>query len=208
MIDQIMKSAKADSIPEGLSSSWLIEKQYLQERCLLKRRDDFVFYPPGSYTTLFCCTNECNFDFDVVVEDSVFELKTHLNFMLRAHGRVLINGLGLGCVVRGCLVNPNVDEVVCIEKSEDVLSLVEPHMPKESLTIINADALDWCKSNTDYFDCAWHDLWSDTENGEPSLNCLHMELIKSCRRFTKFQGAWGLDRTIKKAVKRYLKKVA
>jgi hypothetical protein len=29
------------------------------------------------------------------------ELKKHLDFVLRARGRVLVTGLGLGCVVRG-----------------------------------------------------------------------------------------------------------
>lgn len=109
-----------------------------------------------------------------------------------------MTGLGLGCVVRGLLANPDVQHVTCIEDSDDVLKLVGSHMPKERLTILEADALEWTAKNTEPFDCAWHDLWTDRGNGEPHLDHWHAALLMNCRKTVKRQGAWAFDRQIKK----------
>jgi spermidine synthase len=128
------------------------------------------------------------------MEDTPFELRKHLQFMLQARGRVLITGLGLGCVIRGCLANPAVEHVTCIENSPDVLKLVAPYMPTERLSIIEADALEWTALNREPFDCAWHDLWTDRDNGEPHLDLWHTRLIYNCRQQIKRQGAWAYSR--------------
>lgn len=136
------------------------------------------------------------------MEDTHFELQTHLDFVMRACGSVLVSGLGLGCVVRGLLTNPNVHHVTCIENSRDVLKLVAPHMPKDRLTIVEADALEWTAKNNERFDFAWHDLWTDRDNGEPPLDHWHAQLLMNCRGTASVQGAWSFDRNIKKSLVR------
>lgn len=132
------------------------------------------------------------------MEDTPFELQTHLGFVMRARGSVLVTGLGLGCVTRGLPSNPSVEHVTCIEKSKDVLKLVGPHMPKDRLTIIEADALEWTATNKEKFDCAWHDLWTDQSSGEPHLDIWHTALLRYCRHTVKRQGAWAFDKRAKK----------
>ena len=131
---------------------------------------------------------------EVVMEDTPFELFTHMEFMLKARGRVLITGLGLGCVIRGILANGHVDHITCIERSQHVIDLVAPHMPTDRLEMVKANALEWTKATTERFDCAWHDIWTDWAAGEPTLAQSHTKLIKHCRPRVNFQGAWDYPR--------------
>lgn len=211
---KILKAAKAYDIPCAWSGLWFIRKRWVKEPEFANNNGREVVLPPDEYKMLFRVTDSTmhlNVPGDCVMNDTPHEILTHMNFMLRAHGRVLITGLGLGCVVRGCLVNPNVKEIVCIEKEIDVLKLVLPYMPEretDRLKIIHADAHEWVKENKTKFDCAWHDLWSDIDNGEEALDVQHVKLIESCSEFVDYQGAWALNREIKKGVKRFLGEIA
>jgi hypothetical protein len=196
---QILKAAKADSIPEGTSGLWIVKKVVIKKALKQNRNGVYTWIIPGTYTHLIRITMAKLNQWppgEVVMEDTSFELHKHLNFMLRSHGQVLVTGLGLGCVVRGCLANPNVRHITCIEKNQNVLNLVEPYMPTNNLTIIKADALEWCKDNKKHFDCAWHDLWTNRENGEPHLTAWHIRLLFYCKKNVNFQGAWNSPRWI------------
>lgn len=131
--------------------------------------------------------------------------------MLMARGRVLVSGLGLGCVVRGLLANPKVCHVTCVENSPDVLKLVGPHLPADRLTIVEADALEWtCEALpllTTRYDFAWHDIWTDRAAGEPHLDLWHTRLLCNCADYVTFQGAWSYDRVAKRLLKRRGKRV-
>lgn len=191
---------KADSIPEGWSNLWYISKTAVTEPNPNVRHGRAVIVPPGNYTFLWRLTDDTLYSDppgEVVMEDTPFELQTHLGFVMRAYGTVLVTGLGLGCVVRGLLANPAVEHVTCIENSKDVLELVGRHMPTERLTIVEADALEWTAKNNIRFDCAWHDIWADRDNGEPHLDILHSRLLLNCRNAIKKQGAWAFDRRAK-----------
>lgn len=198
--NDLLIAMKADSIPAGWSDLWYIVKTSLTEPSPNMRHGKAVVVPPGTYTFLYRLTDAtlyCDPPGEVVMEDTPFELQTHLAFVTRAHGRVLITGLGLGCVIRGLLANPNVEHITCIEDSNDVLKLVGPYMPRGRLTIIEADALEWTANNKETFDCAWHDLWTDRGNGEPHLDHWHARLLMNCRGTVKQQGAWAFDRRAK-----------
>jgi len=129
------------------------------------------------------------------MDDTRPELESHLGFMRQAEGRVLVTGLGLGCVVRGLLAKRSVTAVTVIEKSADVLKLVKPHMPRdEHLEIIHADALTWAGQTDRTFDYAWHDLWTDRTKGEPHLALWHTRLLLDMRDKVTRQGAWDYPR--------------
>ena len=178
---------------------WSVRKQKIEESTLTMHRGRVCVLNPCTITALRRLTGSMmHLGGEVVMEDSPFELRSHLNFMLRAHGRVLVTGLGLGCVVRGLLASPAVEFVICVEKSRSVLELVEPFMPKDRVEIINADALVWTQQDDRVFDCAWHDIWADRDNGDPHLSRFHVELLANCREKVAFQGAWDLPRWVKK----------
>jgi len=213
---KVLLAAKATSIPANAAGAWHIKKITLSKDMIAPKDGKLVTVPKGDYTQLWRWTHKtiaaalAPFDDirpepgELVMTDSPDELNTHLQFMLRAHGRVLITGLGLGCVIRGCLANPAVRHIVCIERDVDVLKMVKPHMPTERLTILQADAVSWCRNNLgrQKFDCAWHDLWSDPDKQEPKLCLTHSRLIVDCYGHVGFQGAWAFPREMKKAWQR------
>jgi hypothetical protein len=196
--ENLLLAARAEAIPEGWEGLWFIQKTKVKMMQITLHNGEYRTLPAGVYTALFRMTDSTMHRYppgEVVMEDTPFELRTHLTFMLKAGGNVLVTGLGLGCVVRGLLANPAVDHITCIEKSQDVLRLVQPHMPKtDRLAIIHADALEWTATTTQTFDYAWHDLWTNRDVGEPSLDEWHTRLILNCRHKAKKQGAWKYSR--------------
>lgn len=203
---RLLDAARADAIPAGQSGPWTIVKFQTEKPVTHPRPSDGRLFtiPPGNYTNLWRSTeatmhNSCG---ELVMHDVPHELHTHLQFMLRARGRVLITGLGLGCVARGCLANPAVKHVVVIERDPHVIQLVGVHMlhlPR--LTIVLDDALSFCRRHPRRFDCAWHDLWSDPDKEEPHLSVIHSKLFLALRKTIPMQGAWALPRTYRRVVR-------
>ncbi|MCV5648158.1 hypothetical protein OFN55_36090, partial [Escherichia coli] len=73
--------------------------------------------PPGRYRRL-------SNGWDVVMSNTPMEIRTCQDFIERATGRVLINGLGLGMVLHAILQKDDVTHVTVIEKEQDVINLV------------------------------------------------------------------------------------
>ena len=202
MKNAILKASKADAIPAGESGLWKVTKLNASHPVVATEVSTMrkAVVPPGHYTQLFRLTEATMVNGgECVMHDFPQELATHLQFMLKAHGRVLITGLGLGCVIRGCLANPAVTNITVIEKSRDVIKLVWPYMPeKERIALIHADAVEWCKKTRRQFDCAWHDLWTDEGAGEDHLQVVHWHLLGAMMHKTTFQGAWQFPRYFRK----------
>ena len=149
------------------------------------------------YTLLFRLTEATmHLDGDIVMEDSVAELQRHLPIWMAARGRVLVTGLGLGCVVRGLLASPKVSHVDVVEIDRKIIDVVGPEVAGSRCTIHHADALTWEPPPDAAWDFAWHDLWC--EDGGKHLQLLHADLFS---RFydaipLRRQGAWAFPRTI------------
>ena len=130
---------------------------------------------------------------EVVMEDSIVELRQHLPIWLRGRGRVLITGLGLGCVVRGLLANPDVEHIDVIEIDRGILDVIGPEFADEArVNLIHGDALEH-PVNGERWDFAWHDIWVDPAGGR-DLQCFHAELIARFMPVCGPQGAWKLPR--------------
>lgn len=197
----ILAACRADAIMPGVAGLWTVKKFRLAKP-IEKRSETGRTHPlpAGIYTQLWRTTQATALKEtygELVMQDTPEELNTHLEFMLKARGRVLITGLGLGCVARGCLANPKVESVTIIERDPHVMQLVSGAMPADRCTIIVADALEWAKQNTERFDCAWHDLWSDPDRDEQHLQISHLDLI-TLNSYTSFQGAWQFPRQYRK----------
>lgn len=194
----ILRAMRADEIPKGRSGLWTVAKWSICQPLDVPRGEGrTVHIEAGSYTNLHRLTLATMHQGalgELVMHDEPHELRKHLEFILRAHGRVLKTGLGLGCVVRGLLANPRVTHVTVIEKEQDVLNLVAPFMPNDRVTIIKANALHWCKCSKQTFDCAWHDIWEDESRGRPHLQISHGKLLAAMKDKVRMQGAWALPR--------------
>lgn len=212
LAERILQAASGASIPAGNSGLWYVRKwQIAKPLSVFDARGKSHVCPPGSYTNLMRYTMaSLHNGGDLVMHDVPYELKKHLGFMLKAKGRVLISGLGLGCVVRGCLANPFVEHVTVVENSKDVLALVWRYMPVDRrCNLIFGDALGVAKRvKKGEYDCAWHDLWLDeTPDDEgakkkPHLQSLHMELICDLVQKVELQGAWEFPRYFRKIMHR------
>ena len=70
------------------------------------------------------------------------------------HGHVLVAGLGLGLIVHTLTANPNVERITVVEREQDVIDLISPHIPHDKLTIEHGDFWEWDGDNVDgvFFD--------------------------------------------------------
>lgn len=195
-----LRAMRASAIPEAESGLWRIRKF---EPCRPTKNANGQTIPPGRYTALSRTTlATLHTDGASVMSDDPVELRRHLDFVLRARGRVLVTGLGLGCVLRGLLQNPRVESIDVVERDRDVLALVRPYLAADRYRIHEAEALAWvrdCRGST--WDYAWHDLWSDVERGDPHLAITHQRLILALRGRVEFQGAWSFPRYLQRLLR-------
>lgn len=166
----------ANELPAGVANSWIGYPTYT----LLRHY---------SLRTLHLHDQD-----EVVMEDSERELRKHLPIWLEAKGRVLVTGLGLGCVVRGLLASPAVEHITVVEIDPKIVAIVGAEFQgNPRVQILTCDALEVEFIPELRWDYAWHDLWTD---GDEALQVLHTRLFikfaDRCRR----QGAWAFPRYV------------
>jgi hypothetical protein len=200
-VQHILTSMRADCVPAGKAGRWTVSKRVLTP-AKSKLMDHMAkvgkchAVPPGNYTHLHCLTmaTMMNPPGETVMNDFPCELRKHLEFIRVARGRVLVGGLGLGCVVRGLLAYGKVDAVDIVERSEDVIKLCGDSVQDSRVAIHHRDALHGFVRGGPW-DYAWWDLWSDPEKDEPHLQVIHMKLIANFMDRVKHrQGAWAMPR--------------
>lgn len=199
-VAETLEAMRASAIPEAESGLWRIRK-FEQRRPTKNANGQEI--PPGRYTALSRVTLATLHTEGVsVMSDDPVELRRHLDFVLRARGRVLVTGLGLGCVLRGLLQNPRVDSIDVIERDSDVIALVRPHLDFDRYRIHEAEALAWVRERKgETWTVAWHDLWSDTDRGDPHLAITHQRMILALRGRVEFQGAWAFPRYLQRLLR-------
>ena len=131
---------------------------------------------------------------DTVMEDSLRELSRHLPILIAAKGRILITGLGLGCVVRGLLCKPEVEHVDVVEIDKSILRVIGIEFEDNPrVTLHHYDAFEFPILSKDRWDYAWHDLYHESSF---ELTKMHTSLMhRFCKNVGK-QGAWMYDRRI------------
>lgn len=139
------------------------------------------FVPVGEYTALYHRNA-------LWMSDTPDELYDHGAILHRGEGRILINGLGLGCVVRGLLAKEAVEHIDVVERSADIIALVGDYYAGERCTIHHADALtkEWPKRTR--WDFAWHDIWQDLCGDNLTE---YAALKRKYARRVGWQGCWG-----------------
>lgn len=168
---------------------WTIQRVHAKSELMLREIGwtSYTLLTRATLATLHKATGE------VVMEDSERELRKHLPIWLNARGHVLITGLGLGCVVRGLLANPDVEHIDVVEIDKQIIRVVGHEFKNNRrVTIHHGDALTfrWPAGTT--WDCAWHDLW--TEDGSRELHVMHATLLHDLRHRCPVQGAWAFPR--------------
>jgi 16S rRNA G966 N2-methylase RsmD len=147
-------------IPEARIGDWEIIHQHVTEEvaeaqawdAYMKHGDVGLKRRPrhGDYVALRRISDGTCF-----MSSQPFELEDNQSFVDVASGRVLVSGLGLGLILES--LSRKVDHIVVLEKEEEVIQLVAPHVNLTNVEIIHADAFKW--TPTEQFDWAWHDIW-------------------------------------------------
>jgi len=181
----------------GESGNWYIDRFTIDEQEAVAQmlRPTYImtgrFVPPGTYTRL-CDRRLGESELgDVVMSDTPDEIRDHAAILNMGHGRVLINGLGLGCVVHGLLSDERrmrVEHIDVVEKDEDVIKLMSPYLDDERVEIHHEDAFTIKWPIGSHWNCVWHDIW-------PELSDLYVpEITKLKQKYGNrcmWQGAWG-----------------
>ena len=113
------------------------------------------FIPVGRYARLHVKNT-------LMMSDTVMERSTNVKFVARAHGRVLVGGLGLGLILFPLVDNPKVMHITVVEKYQDVIDLVGPALKAkfgDRLEIICADIFDWKPPKGSKWNVIYHDIW-------------------------------------------------
>jgi hypothetical protein len=103
-----------------------------------------------------------------IMSDTPAEILEHGPALLNASGRVLITGLGLGCLPHALLTKPEVESIHIIEIDPEVIALTGHYLIDAAaaagveLAIHQGSATEPLKffEEGERFDYVWHDIWS------------------------------------------------
>lgn len=98
----------------------------------------------------------------ILMSDCFQERFLMRNAILKARGRVLVGGLGLGYVASKIAEKRNVSQVVVVEIEKDVIDLVWQHVKTPKMRLIHADIYKWFKIARKKFDFIYLDIWYGT----------------------------------------------
>jgi len=180
------------NIPEGQSGDWEVSKFEITESDakMWNLRQAINLHRPqrmiksGFYTMI-------TRNGKTIMSDTPSEIEDHLEAINKAKGKVLINGLGIGMVLKACLENPKVEHVTVVEISKDVIKLVGGEYKRQfgdKLTIINESAFDYIPPEGVMYDIVWHDIWDDIcEDNLDDMGLLDDKYCNIC----EWQGFWA-----------------
>ena len=163
-------------IPDGRSGKWYIEKFTVEDnsqKVIFNMHAGGRSVLNGTYTRLMLDNSWDN----PIMSNTPAELNDQYEPIYKIQelgGRILINGLGLGCIVKAALSFPNVERIDVVELEQDIINLVAPYYTDHRVHIYHADAYEIKWEKEDRWTVAWHDIWpnicSDNLEGMTKLH--------------------------------------
>lgn len=136
---------------EKEQNGWKLEKFEVKNDDLLYAFRSGV--DPGNYIRLM-------HDGKLVMSDTDMEKRTNAEFCSKAHGDVLIGGLGIGLIVLAIQDKPEVNSITILECNQDVIDLVATQLPlTNKVKIVNADVFIWKPDKGIRYDTIYMDIW-------------------------------------------------
>jgi hypothetical protein len=152
---------------------------------------------PGEYTKLQERVSGKPLEGTLWMSDTPAELKDHLPVARKIADpnckRVLIMGLGLGCIIKLAASFDHVEDIYVVEQDSRVIKLVGRWFDKEyagRVHVIEGDAYEQPVGPREHWDVVWHDIWPDM--GEDNLAPMHF-LHQRYRDHCTWQGLWALE---------------
>jgi hypothetical protein len=180
---------KINDLPTAKSGEWSIRRFEVDEHAAKRDKICSIFsdnrcVPVGTYTGLYRGS-------EIIMSDTPNEIKDHCQAIYDAYGNVLIVGLGLEMYLNAVAQKTDVDKITVIEKSKDVLAMVQLHYERKypgKIEFICADIFDYKPAVNAFWDYAWFDIWDDLNPD----NIKEMSLLH--RRYSRKTGkrdSWG-----------------
>jgi len=174
------------NVPDGISGDWKVETFIVPEEDFSQMISMMKYgrgVPAGEYKSL-------KRNGQIVMSNTPDEIRDFMGFVYNAKGSVLVNGLGLGVLLKALLNKPEITDITVIEKSTDVINLVAPtYLTDSRVTIICADAFDY--KPIKHYNYVWHDIWDDIcGDNLPEMKKLHRKYGKH----SDHQMSWCRDR--------------
>ena len=143
----------------------------------LKKRDDIQNIPENA-SGPYQVKNDVNIDEGYIFQTLYFQdkpianndpanLPAHRFIIKKAHGRILISGLGLGNSLHELLKNDKITYIQIVEKNQDIIDLVAPSFPDSRLEIIQDDIFQFEPNG--HFDCIYHALWNTEKEAKAAV---------------------------------------
>ena len=115
-----------------------------------------------------------------IMDDSDIEAEQATAFLSAATGDVLLAGLGLGMVLQPLIDNQNVTSITIVEKYQEVIDLVSPHIVSSKIiNIINDDIYTWTPDKN--YDVAWFDSYVYPQDGDEPLGDYLIDMTNKYR---------------------------
>lgn len=143
---------------------------------------------PGRYV-------ELSYKGECIMSDTNMEKRTNRDFVINAHGNVLIGGLGIGLILLAIQDKEEVKKITVVEKNKEVIELVGSQLPlNEKVEIINADVFNYNpaqKYNTIYMDI-WNYINSDVYQREmkPLISRYRRYLVPKSEDESRYIDCW------------------
>ena len=174
-------------IPDGKSGPWEVSTFDVTEDDI-KFENMRAMFKPGCRTMRAGKYKRITRNGSVIMSNTPAEIDDYRHFVRRATGNVLINGLGLGCVLADVLNKDDVSTVDVVELEPDVIDLTGAYFKKDyRLRIYNANAYDFNPIKGTHYNAVWHDIWDNicTDNLE-GMAKLHRKYGKR----SDYQDSW------------------
>lgn len=124
---------------------------------------------------------------EVIMSDTPDEIRDIIQPCVKAKGSCLINGLGLGVILKNILLKPVVTDVTVVEISQDLIDLLKPYYSDSRVEIVCADAFTYKPSKGKRYQMVWHDIWDNIcADNFPSMTKLKRKYGCKC----EWQGCW------------------
>ena len=143
---------------------------------------------------------------DVWMSVNPNEIKTMDKHIKTAKGDVLVLGLGLGYYPYMISLKEEVNRIVIIEKSKDVIDIFNKYLfndfpHKNKITIIEDDAIKYLKENDKYttFDVVFCDIWHNPNDGWK-----YFYQLKQIEKSSKKHFQYWLDKSLFALTRRYI----
>lgn len=130
-----------------------------------------------------------------VMSDTDMEKRTNSSFVINAHGKVLIGGLGIGLILLAVQDKAEVEKITVIEKNREVIDLVASQLPLNGkVEIVNANVFDYVPSekyNTIYIDI-WNYINDDVyqEQMKPLISRYRRYLVPKSEDENRYIDCW------------------